>query len=41
MLDVSDVNGDDDTPTVLLGTEESAEKDKAWSILFAKYIIVK
>lgn len=39
MFDVSDINGDDDIPTMLLGTEESGKKDKTWSILFAKYIM--
>lgn len=29
MFDVSGVNGDDDIPTVRLGTEESGKKDKA------------
>lgn len=28
MFDVSDINGDDDIPTMLLGTEESGKKDK-------------
>lgn len=41
MFDASDVNDDDDIPTVLLDTEESGKEDKAWSILFARYIIVE
>lgn len=41
MFDVSDISGDDDTPMVLLGTEESGKEDKAWSTLFAKYVIVE
>lgn len=41
MFDVSDVSGDDDIPTVLLGTEESGKEDKAWSTLFAKYVIIE
>ena len=29
IFDVGDVNSDDDTPTILLGTEESGQEDTA------------